>query len=200
MALSDVSSIATNFKPGSVGVLPTDTVYGLVARAGDRRAVERLYSLKHRERKPGTVIAASVEQLIGLGLNADLLHRVERYWPNAMSVIIAAGDGLEYLHQGLESIAVRVPGDRQLQELLQLTGPLLTSSANQPGEPPANTVAAAKKYFGDSVDFYIDGGDLSGRQPSTIVRIDNGKLSLIRAGAVAVDELSEQTADEVLQK
>ena len=44
---------------GGVGVMPTDTVYGLVARVADRPAVERLYTLKHREHKPGTVIAAN---------------------------------------------------------------------------------------------------------------------------------------------
>ncbi|HVU59881.1 MAG TPA: Sua5/YciO/YrdC/YwlC family protein, partial [Candidatus Saccharimonadales bacterium] len=51
-------------RPGTVGVLPSDTVYGIMARAADREAVARLYRLKHREHKPGTVIAATIDQLV----------------------------------------------------------------------------------------------------------------------------------------
>src|SRR2546423_12351538 len=82
---------------GGVGVMPTDTVYGLVARAEDPQAVARLYELKKREHKPGTVIAASVEQLIRLGVPEQHLRRVERWWPNPLSVEIPLGDNLAYL-------------------------------------------------------------------------------------------------------
>ncbi len=52
-----------------MGVLPTDTVYGLVARRLDQAAATRLYRLKKREQKPGTVIAASIDQLVELGIH-----------------------------------------------------------------------------------------------------------------------------------
>jgi tRNA A37 threonylcarbamoyladenosine synthetase subunit TsaC/SUA5/YrdC len=72
--------------------------------------------------------------------------------------------------------------------LLRDTGPLLTSSANHPGEPVAATIAEAQKYFGDKIDFYADGGDLSGRQSSTIIRIIDDAIEIIRQGAVKIDE------------
>jgi tRNA threonylcarbamoyl adenosine modification protein (Sua5/YciO/YrdC/YwlC family) len=172
---------------GSVGVLPTDTVYGLAARAADRKAVERLYALKHREHKPGTVIAASVEQLVELGIKARNLRRVAHLWPNPVSVVVSAGDELDYLHQELDSLAVRVPNDEVLNELLESTGPLVTSSANRPGEPGATKLAEARGYFGGRVDFYVDGGDLSGRAPSTIVRLAGSKLEVLRQGALEID-------------
>src|SRR5262249_701078 len=140
--------------PSAVGVIPTDTVYGLVARAADKAAVERLYKLKSREHKPGTIIAASIEQLVDLGIKRRYLKAVEQFWPGAVSVIIPCGPELEYLHQGLQSLAVRIPGDESVHDLLAQTGPLVTSSANQPGEPSANTIAEARQYFGDQVDFY----------------------------------------------
>jgi L-threonylcarbamoyladenylate synthase len=169
---------------GGVGVMPTDTVYGLVARVADRLAVGRFYALKHREHKPGTVVAASVEQLIELGLDERELRAVAHLWPNPLSVVIKAGPELDYLHQGLNSLVVRVPKDRALRTLLEQTGPLVTSSANQPGEPPAVNVVQARNYFGESIDFYVDGGDLSGRAPSTIVRVVRDEVEVIRQGAV----------------
>lgn len=176
-------------KDDAIGVIPTDTVYGLVARAADEQAVERLYRIKSRENKPGTLIAANLEQLEGLGLKHRYLKAVADFWPDAVSVIIPCADqSLAYLHRGKMSLAVRIPADKKLRELLEDTGPLLTTSANQPGEPPANTIQEAKEYFGDDVDFYVDGGDLSGNQPSTILRIIDDAIEIIRQGAVKIDE------------
>lgn len=176
-------------KPSAVGVIPTDTVYGVVARAVDQDAVTRLYTLKRREQKPGTLIAASIEQLEALGIKHRYLKAVEQFWPGAVSVVIpAAAPELAYLHQGKQSIAVRIPDQADLLALLQQTGPLITSSANQPGEPPATTIEQAKAYFGQEVDFYHDGGDLSDRQPSTIIRVVDDAIEVLRQGAVPIDD------------
>lgn len=177
-------------KPSCVGILPTDTVYGLVARAKDEKAVARLYDLKDRSGgKPGTVIAASLMQLEELGLKHRYLKAVEQYWPGAVSVIIPVSDPkLAYLHQGKMGLAVRVPDNKALLELLEKTGPLLTSSANHPGEPTAEDTDEARVYFGDKVDFYVDGGDLRGHKPSTVIRILDDAVEIIREGAVKIDK------------
>lgn len=175
-------------KSGAVGVMPTDTVYGVVCSAADEAAVHRLYTLKHREQKPGTIIAASVDQLTELGLKARYLKAVEQFWPGPISVIIPTHD-LGYLHLGKQSLAVRLPSETELQKLLQQTGPLLTSSANLPGEPVATTTAEAKAYFGDALDFYIDGGDMSGHKPSTLLRIIDDAVEVLRHGDVDVDDV-----------
>lgn len=171
---------------GGVGVLPTDTVYGLAAQASNSTAVTQLYALKNREHKPGTLIAADAAQLAKLGLDPAELAIISQYWPGPVSAIIAASDSLQYLHQGVGSLAVRVPADEQLRTLLRQTGPLVTSSANAPGEPPATNLAEAQAYFGDHVAFYVDGGDLSGRAPSTIIRLLGDKLEIIREGAAQI--------------
>ena len=176
-------------QPGTVIVLPTDTVYGIVARAADMKAVERLYRLKRREQKPGPIIAANVDQLVALGLKRRYLKAVEAYWPGPVSVVVSCADpALDYLHQGQQSLAVRLPADQTLHDLLLRTGPLLTSSANQPGEPVANTVEEAKAYFSDQVDAYVDGGDLSSNLPSTVIRVVDDAIEVLRQGAVKIEE------------
>jgi L-threonylcarbamoyladenylate synthase len=174
-------------KQGGVGVMPTDTVYGLVARAEDRTAVARMYALKDRDHKPGTVIAASVQQLVELGVPKDHLDKVSKWWPNPLSVETPLGDNLSYLHQDTGRQGFRVVADETVRSVLEQTGPLVTSSANHPGKPGSITVEEAVDYFGDRVDFYVDGGNLAGRAPSTIIKItDDGSIEVIRDGAVKI--------------
>lgn len=172
-------------KQGGVGVLPTDTVYGLVCDAANMDAVEKLYRLKSREKKPGVLIAADSAQVQKLGFLQSSVREAERFWPG-VSVVLLLGEEGAYLHQGMRAVAVRVVADHDLQQFLYKTGPLLTSSANLPGKPPANTVHEARAYFGDAVDFYVDGGDLSHRQSSTLIRIVNGKVDILRQGSISV--------------
>lgn len=172
---------------GAVGVMLTDTIYGLVAAANNPHAAEKLYALKHRERKPGTVIAGSIDQLTVLGVGPAQLAHVADLWPNPFSVEMDISDSLAHLHQGTGHCAFRVVSDPRIAALLLRTGPLLTSSANPPGEEPANTIAAAQAYFGDSVDFYVDGGEVINKKPSTVARLnDDGSFELRRQGAVVI--------------
>lgn len=174
-------------KQGGVGVIPTDTLYGLVCDAANKKAVNRLYALKMRKGKPGTLIAADINQLVELGIKYRYLKAVEDYWPGAVSVVLPITDPEKvYLHQGEMSLAVRVPKDVALNKLLKSTGSLLTSSANKTGESPVATIQEAQKIFGGKVDFYVDGGDLSDRQPSTIVRIIDDAVEVLREGAVKI--------------
>lgn len=172
---------------GAVGVIPTDTVYGLVCSAAKPAAVEKLFTIKRREANPGTVLAASIDQLAELGLKLRYLKAVEQYWPNPISVVVPCGDELEYLHMGKHSLAVRIPSDAKLMSLLQQTGPLMSTSANVSGLPPAQNHHQAHEYFGEMVDFYVDAGDIGARAPSTIIRIVDDAIEIIREGAVKLD-------------
>ncbi|HUS25942.1 MAG TPA: L-threonylcarbamoyladenylate synthase [Nevskiaceae bacterium] len=180
---------------GAVGVLPTDTVYGLVASAANHQAVAQLYRLKNREQKPGTTIAASTQQLIALGIDAATIQRVAHLWPNPISVVLPLPPEMEYLHMGLGSSPFRVVADTNVRALLEQTGPLVTSSANMPGGKPATNLAEAQGYFDNHIDFYVDAGDIGDRPPSTIVRLTlSGVLEVIRQGAVTINDKGEIAA------
>ncbi|HMT19144.1 MAG TPA: L-threonylcarbamoyladenylate synthase [Candidatus Saccharibacteria bacterium] len=178
--MNDVQLLKT-IEQGSVVVLPTDTVYGLACSVFNPQAVNAMYNLKNRDGKPGTVIAADTKQLLALGFPADEIACAEMYWPAPVSVILSAPDSLVHLHMGLRSLAVRIPVDEQLRMLLKETGPLATTSANFAGEPTVTSVQQAKELFGEKIALYVDGGDLSGRTPSQIIRITkDGSVKRIR--------------------
>ncbi len=176
---------------GRVGVIPTDTIYGIVASAYDSDAVHRLYVLKNREGqgKTGTIIAADAQQLVDLGVPPEHVARATHLWPNPISVEMPLDESLAYIHKGSGHNAFRVVADPEVRKLLKQTGPLLTSSANLAEMPSATTLAEAQGYFGDTVAFYVDGGDRGNRPPSTVVVLSSeGKLDVARPGAIQLDE------------
>ena len=172
-----------------IGILPTDTLYGLVGSALSPEVVDRIYKLKKRKlNKPFIILIASLDDLKLFEVSLDKFQEefLQKNWPNPLSVILACSpreagpeSKFEYLHRGTKTLAFRIPKDEKLLEYLKKSGPLVAPSANPEGKKPAETLEEAKKYFGDRVDFYIDGGKLSG-QPSTLVSIKNGKIDIIR--------------------
>lgn len=177
-------------KNGAIGVIPTDTVYGLVAQASNPDAIKAHYAVKNRELAPGTMIGPSVQSFALLGFRQEQLDKVAHYWPAPLSVVLDAANVSDYLKHKRPALPVRIPDDAKLQTLLEQTGPLMTTSANRPGEPTSTSVDEAIAYFGDSVDFYVDGGNLGIRPPSTIVGFDEtDQLVVYREGAFRTDQL-----------
>jgi len=185
-SINDVR-IVKLLKSGKVGVIPTDTIYGLATLASIREGVSRMYGLKKREKKLGTFIAADVEQLLTLGLDEQVLRAVAHLWPNPISVVVPTV-GRSHLDLGKGSLAVRIPRNDELLGLLAKTGPLATTSANLFDQPPSSTIADAHAYFGEGVDFYVDGGEISPHPPSTVIRFNDGRIEVLRQGAIMIDE------------
>ena len=182
--------VAELLRNGAVGIIPTDTVYGLVAKATHEDAVLRLYKVKEREQAPGTMIGPSVEAFGELGFPMPHLERVATHWPAPLSVVLDASEIPDYLKQTRTSLPVRIPNHPDLLELLAYTGPLMTTSANTPKAPTSRTIDEAVAYFGDEIDFYVDAGDLGERPPSTIVGYDGDELVIYREGAFDSSNLS----------
>ena len=169
---------------GGVGVLLTDTVYGIAGIATNPKTAAKVIDTKGRKYKPGTLIAANVQQLLDLGLQREHVKAAEQFWPGPVSVVLPTKPDLEYLDLGMASLAVRVPSHKEINALLASVGPLLTTSANRPNEPMVKDIKEAQEIFGDSVAFYVDGGRLETPVASTIIRF---KIELLRQGAVAIN-------------
>ena len=173
-------------KKEGVGVFPTDTLYGVVGSAFSRKAVARIYKLRKRNpKKPLIILIHALADIDLFGITPDLKDKkiLRTLWPGKVSVIVPCNrKKFAYLHRGTDAFAFRVPASSALRRLLKKTGPLVAPSANLEGEPPAKTVAEAEKYFGDTVDFYVDRGRLTS-QPSTLVALKNGRISVVRKGA-----------------
>ncbi len=181
---TDIERATMIIQNGGVGVLPTDTLYGLVGSAFDVDAVDRIYDLKQRSPdKPLIVLISDVAQLeqFGVIISDALTERLRTYWPGPYTVILPTiDDQFEYLHRGTSNIAFRLPDDEQLIELISQTGPIVAPSANVEGTPPAVNTIEARSYFGTDVDFYVEGEDLHGK-PSTIISFDGDEVVIERS-------------------
>lgn len=168
---------------GGVGILPTDTLYGLVGRALSRKAFDRIFELKKRNLKsPFIILISSLDdlKLFEIKINKNTENILCKYWPGKISVILnCESEKFSYLHMGTKTLAFRIPDKKDLIELLKQTGPLLAPSVNHPGEKEALTIEEAKAYFGEEVDFYLDEGKLESL-PSTLIKMESGKIVVLR--------------------
>ena len=183
------AKIIKTLSNGGVGVLPTDTIYGLVGCALLRKTVSRIYELRKRNpQKPFIILIGSLKDLKLFGIKLDDFTKKElkKIWPNAISVVLPCVDKkFFYLHRGSKTLAFRLPRNKSLTNLLKQTGPLVAPSANPEGLKPAENIRQAKKYFNQKVDFYFDKGTIKGLA-STLIEIRNKKIIALRRGAVKI--------------
>ncbi|MSU55885.1 MAG: threonylcarbamoyl-AMP synthase [Candidatus Taylorbacteria bacterium] len=183
------STLINLLKKGGIGVIPTDTIYGVVVRALDKKAVKKLYALRRKTpEKPFIVLISSITELAGFAITPTpaVSRFLKTVWPGKVSVIFPCkAKKFSYLHLGTNTLAFRLPKSKKLQTLLKKTGPLLAPSANPEGEKPAETIAEAKKYFGEKIDVYVSAGRLRGK-PSTLVSFLGDSPKVLRAGAVKI--------------
>jgi L-threonylcarbamoyladenylate synthase len=179
----DISNIVESINEGGVGIIPTDTIYGLVGSALLPDTIDRIYQLKRRDKnKPLIVLISDIEQCeqFGIELSERLIEQLKSYWPGAYSIILPTiDDQFEYLSRNTDAIAFRLPDNEELRDLIRETGPIVAPSANVEGMAPATTIEEARKHFGTDVDFYVDGGELTGK-PSTLLEFDGEEVNILR--------------------
>jgi L-threonylcarbamoyladenylate synthase len=171
-------------KGNGVVVMPTDTLYGIVCKAQSISAVNRIYAIRKRNpKKPCIILIGEIGELekFSIILSLDQKNALKKYWPGPVSIILECkDDSLEYLHRGTKTLAFRIPAPQALRDLLLKVGPLIAPSANTETFPPNETIAGAKKYFGDSVDLYVDGGFLAGKASKVIQLHSDDSVTVIR--------------------
>jgi len=171
-----IDEAAAVLNAGGVAVIPTDTVYGLAAHPAFPAAVERLYSIKGRERRKKIALlaadAAAVEAF-GCPMPPSAKALAAKHWPGALTLVIGA--------EGF-----RVPAHAWTRRLLAACGGVLrVTSANLSGGQPATDAPQALADVGLSADLVVDDGASPGGVPSTVVRVrEDGGTEILRPGAI----------------
>jgi L-threonylcarbamoyladenylate synthase len=167
---------------GAVGVMPTDTIYGIVASVKFPASIERIYDVKGRDdQKPFVILISDVSQLEGLGVTYDIPQKkvMGQVWPGPVSIVLPCSDeGKKYLHRGTSSLALRLPEPLWLREVISATGPIVATSANRQGNPFGTSLGQIKSEV-PGLDFYIEGK--VGSSSSKIIKVDtDGVTTVIR--------------------
>lgn len=180
-------------------VVPTDTVYGIAADAFSQKGVNALLAAKGRGRDfPPPVLVARPEVVPALAEVRDqtVFSLLAKFWPGPLTVILPAQPSLDWdLGETHGTVALRMPDEKHVLELLAKTGPLAVSSANTHGVPAATTAAEAEAMLGDSVEIYLDAGQVPGVGSSTIVDMSAVPPRIVRRGPISHAELAEIVPD-----
>ena len=190
---SGLAAAVEAVRRGDLVVLPTDTVYGVGVDAFDADGVQRLLDAKGRGRDmppPVLISTPATLQALAADLPGWVSGLVEHYWPGPLTVVCRQQPSLRWdLGDTRGTVAVRMPDDEHALELLGRTGPLAVSSANTTGHPAATDADAAEEMLGWAVATVLDGGTSRGGEASTIIDCTGRRPRVLRAGAIAPEEL-----------
>ncbi|HNW93340.1 MAG TPA: L-threonylcarbamoyladenylate synthase [bacterium] len=163
-AATDRQALAAYLRQGGIAAVPTDTVYGLIAVAGNDAAAQRIYALKGRPDDKKLILLAGDRATVARNATIAGTARTlaERYWPGPLTLVLPVPGGAP--------TGFRVPDHDWLCGLLRvLAAPVVSTSANLSDRPPATTAAEVRGYFPDADFWLVDGGPAPGGMPSTVL-------------------------------
>lgn len=184
-----IRSAAQTLRNGGVVVFPTDTVYGVGARAGDGEAVTRIFRAKRRppERALPLLLAdANDLPLVARRLSPAARRLARAFWPGGLTLVVWRAPAFHSTALAGDTVAVRVPDHPVARRLIELAGePLATTSANISGAPSPLTAEEAARQIGAAVDLVLDAGPAPGGIESTVVDTTVDPPRILRDGAIA---------------
>jgi len=180
-------------KKGKIVVYPTDTVYGLGCNPYDPKAIDRVFELKSRSRKPLPVLCSSIEVVERLvELDNRGLNLASKFWPGPLTIVAKKKDKTlpQILTCGSDKLGVRIPDHRCAKRLIELCGgSLVGTSANKSGLKSPKSPSEVLKRLGRGFDIMLDDGPTPLGKESTVIDLTGEKPLVIREGALKASVL-----------
>lgn len=193
-----IAAAADMLRSGRPVAVPTETVYGLAARADSDDAVAAIYAAKGRPSfNPLIVHVADLEQAEDIAIFDDRARKLaEMFWPGALTMVLPLrGDAriAPAVSAGLPTIALRCPAHPVMRAVLKKTGlPLAAPSANRSGKVSPTSAEHVVASLAGQIELVLDGGPCSAGLESTIVALrDNGGWQLLRNGPITEAQLAD---------
>lgn len=166
---------------GGLCILPTDTIYGFICRADADDAIERIYKIKGRERdKPFLVLLADIKSISGFS-DMEMPQKLKPHIPGPLTFIMPLKTVLSFSFCR-DTLAIRIPDDTFLLDVLSQTSAVVAPSANKAGKAPSMKINEIADEFESDVDLIVSAGDIKESLPSTIYDCVNEKV--LREGAL----------------
>jgi len=193
---AEIRQALTVIRQGGVVALPTETYYGLAVDPFNEEAVSRLFTLKKRpSAKPLLTLIANMSHLDRLTPEIPAVYLpLLDFWPGPLTLVFTAHPFLSPLVTGKTgTVGARISSHPLAQCLVrELDQPVTATSANISGLPAAITADEVRQAFGRHLDFIIDGGMTPGGKGSTLVGLQQGRLTLIRQGVISFAAIKEK--------
>jgi L-threonylcarbamoyladenylate synthase len=177
---------------GGLVAFPTDTVYGVGARAFDQAAVKNIYKAKDRPvEKAIPILIGDVDDLVKVTIAVPeiAMKLAARFWPGPLTLVVPKHPELSATVSAGPTIGVRIPSHSIARALLRLAGPMAVTSANLSGQPSPTTANEVFAQLGGRIALILDGGISPGGVPSTVVDCTGGEPQILRAGPIPKNEI-----------
>lgn len=187
-------------KNGGIVVFPTETVYGIGTNGLDKEAVERLYKIKERPlNKPISLLVSDYEMIEKVAKDiSEIEYKImKKFFPGPLTIILNKKDIVpDIVTSGGSTVGIRMPEEEITRKLIEYAGvPIAAPSANISGKPSGIDLQEIIKEFGDKVDYYIDGGKSKIGIGSTIVKVENNTIKILREGSISKKEIEDLIND-----
>jgi len=187
----DINSLVDILNNGGVAIIPTDTVYGLVGDATSENVIKKVFLIKQRENtKPLLILISNFDMLKKYVKNISPLELeiINKFWPGPLTIIFQNKKNLsDLLTANKSEIAIRMPNDERLLDLInKLNKPIIATSANIAHEKTITSIDLLEDKIKNNVDYIYDGGFLEDN-PSTIIKVIDNKVIIVRDGIISKD-------------
>ena len=190
--------IEKELEAGRAVILPTETVYGIFAKALNQEAVDYIYELKRRPREKALNLNVADEEDIRIyskNQPSYLTKLIESFLPGALTIILQANEKVpDWIHSGMSTVGFRMPAHPKTLELIRKYGPLVGPSANLSGHASGTKYEAIVKEFDQLIPGFEDDAFLTG-QDSTILDISGFKARILRQGSITKADLLAQVPE-----
>lgn len=201
---SAIARAARILQSGGLVAVPTETVYGLAARADDSDAVARIYTAKGRpDFNPLIVHVRDIAQARTLAEFPDQATALAKaYWPGPLTLVLPQSRSAALapaVTAGLDTVALRAPAHPVMRELLERVDfPIAAPSANRSGFISPTSAAHVMTSLAGRIDMVLDAGPTEAGVESTIIAVRrNGSLEELRPGPITLDAANEASGDSV---
>ncbi|MGX8009262.1 L-threonylcarbamoyladenylate synthase [Mesorhizobium sp. ORM8.1] len=189
---------------GDVVAIPTETVYGLAGDATNGVAVARIFEAKGRPRFNPLIAHVADHGMANRIAEFDPLSArlAEAFWPGPLTLVLPQRPE-NVIHPlvtaGLDTVALRMPRGFGGELIARLGRPLAAPSANTSGRISGTTAQAVAADLGDRIRLVVDGGATPVGVESTILKVEHGKLRLLRPGGIAAEEIESVASAKLVR-
>lgn len=185
----NISKICEVLENGGLVVTPTDTVYGIMGDALNLEAVKKVYEAKHRAyNKPLILLMDSYEMIkeYTLDISEEEDRIMREFFPGLLTIVLKKNNKIDDLISGgMDTVGIRIPGNEDLIRIIKKLGrPIFSTSANISDEEVITSIDKLDRRLLKYIDYVEDGGEIVAAS-STIVKVDNKEMKILRSGILA---------------
>ena len=198
----EIQEAAQEIKKGNLVLFPTETVYGIGANALDQNAVKKIFIAKGRAQDNPLIVHVSNMQMVeDIVENIGTVERklIEKFWPGPLTIIFQRKEKElipDVVTANLDTVGILMPSNLIAQKLIEKAGvPIAAPSANVSGRPSGTKIEDIIAELDGKVEYILDGGFTDIGLESTVIRVKENEINILRPGKITKEQLEEVAKD-----